>query len=216
MRRLIAVLAVLGLLVAACSSDPTGSEEYQELEQQLADIEQELADMTAERDALTAAAGDTSERYQKSLATQEAIQEILKDPKSYGTEDEIVELLASYATEGAVMDDAVFGAVPIKNAWYYTLYGGNMDSEFDNYYWWLSEDGSQGGALWLWHGTNTAGNPFELAGIALDEYDENGLVAYEYVVYPYPDDYVRNATDGTGTAQALESQSSVESEKMFV
>ncbi len=216
MRRLMALLAVLGLILAACSSDPTASEEYQRLDQQLADTEQSLADVTAERDALVATAGELTERYDKALATQQAVEGILNDPESYGSEDEVVELLASYATEDAVMDDAVFGAVPIKNAWYFTLYGGTMDSQIDNYYRWLSDDGSQGGALWLWHGTNTAGNPFELAGIAIDEYDDNGLVAYEYVVYPYPDDYVRNAVDGTGTAQALESQPSGEPEEIFV
>lgn len=213
MRRLIAVVAVLGLLLVACSSDPTTSEEYQELEQQLADTEQSLADVTAERDSLAATAGESSARYEKSLATQEAVDDILNNPESYGSEEEVVELLATYATEDAWMDDDVFGAVPIKNAWYYTLYGGTMDSEIDNYYRWLSDDGSQGGFLWLWHGTNQAGNPFELPGINLDEYDENGLLAYSYVVYPYPDDYVREAVEGSGTAQGADE---VSSEEIFV
>lgn len=203
MRRLIAVIAVLGLLLAACSSDPTASDEYQDLEQQLAETEDVLADVTAERDVLAATASEPSERYEKSLANQEAVEEILHNPASYGSEEDVVALLATYATEDAVMDDIVFGAIPIENAWYYTLYSGTMDAEIDYYYRWLSEDGSQGGTLWLWHGTNQAGNPFELPGIALDEYDEDGLITYEYVVYPYPDDYVRNAKDGSGTVQTL-------------
>ena len=45
MRRLIAGLAALGLMLVACSGDPTASEEYQELEAQLAEV-------TAERDEL--------------------------------------------------------------------------------------------------------------------------------------------------------------------
>ena len=199
LRRLIALVAVLGLLLAACSSDPTASKEYQDLDQQLADIEQELAEVTGERDSLAATAGESSERYRKSLATQEAVNDILHHPESYGSEEDVINLLASYTTEDAVMDDAVFGAVPIKSGWYFTLYGGAMDSVFDNYYWWLSEDGSQGGALWMWHGTNQAGNSFELAGIVLEEYDENGLVTREYVVYPYSDEYVREAVEGAGT-----------------
>ena len=56
MRRLVVVLALLGLVLAACMSDPTTSEEYQELEEQLADTERMLADVTAELDALVVAA----------------------------------------------------------------------------------------------------------------------------------------------------------------
>jgi hypothetical protein len=213
MRRLMAVLAVLGLLVAACSSDPTGSEEYQELEQKLADTEQALAEVTAERDALAATASGVSERHDKALANQEAVEDILHNPETYGSEEEVVELLATYATEDAVMDDAVFGAAPILTAWRETLHGGAMDAEIENYYRWLSEDGSQGGVLWIWRGTNLAGNPFELAGISLNEYDENGLLTYSYVVYPYPDDYVNEAIVGEGTAQSAEE---VSSDDMFV
>jgi len=60
------------------------------------------------------------------------------------------------------------------------------------------DDGSQSAALWLWHGTNIAGNPFELAGISLATHDEDGLISYELVTYPYPDDYVREAVMGSG------------------
>ena len=213
MGRSIALLAVLVVILAACSSDPTTTEEYLDLEQQLAKTEQSLADMTVERDQF---ADDDTERYVAALATQVAVEGILNDPESYGTEADVVALLATYATEDAVMDDAVFGAVPIENAWYYTLYGGAMDAEIDNYYRWLSDDGSQGGALWLWHGTNQAGNQFELPGISLDEYDENGLVSYEYVAYPYPADYVREAITGGGTAVALREESSGPPDEAFV
>lgn len=187
--------------MAACSSDPTASDEYQDLERQLADTEQALADVTAERDAIAAAASGLSERHDKVLANQEAVEDILHNPESYGSEEEVVELLATYATEDAVMDDAVFGAAPILTAWRETLYGGAMDAEIKNYYRWLSEDGSQGGVLWIWSGTNLAGNPFEMAGISLNEYDEEGMLTYSYVVYPYPDDYVNEAIVGEGAAQ---------------
>ena len=43
---------VVGLLVSGCSSDPTASEEYEELEGQLAAAQQQLADVTVERDDL--------------------------------------------------------------------------------------------------------------------------------------------------------------------
>ncbi|HSF86709.1 MAG TPA: hypothetical protein VLG28_13780 [Acidimicrobiia bacterium] len=199
MRPLVVFLAAAGLLLAACTSDPTTSDEYADLEQQLAAVNQQLAEATVEREALATASSEPSDRYQKSLANQEAVERILNDPESYGTEDEVVDLLASYATEDAVMDDAVFGAAPIKSAWHQTLYGDAMDAEIDNYYRWLSDDGSQGGVLWMWHGTNLAGNPFQLPGISLNQYDEEGLLTYQYVVYPYPDEYVDEAIAGNGT-----------------
>jgi hypothetical protein len=199
MRRPIAVVAMFGMLLAGCSVDPTATEEYQAIAQKLAETEQTLEEISAERDALMTAANQSPDRYDKALANQQAIEDILHNPESYAAEEEAVELLASYATEDAVMDDAVFGAAPIKTAWRETLHGGAMDAEIDNYYRWLSEDGSQGGVLWMWHGTNLAGNPFELGGISLNEYDEDGLLTYSYVVYPYPDDYVNEAIVGAGT-----------------
>ena len=199
MRRLIAAVAVLGLLLGACSSNPTASEEYQALAQQLADTEQSLADVTADRDALLAAAQQPSERHAKAQATQEAVRAILDDPESVGTEKEVIDALAAYAAPGAMMDDAVFSAVPMRSAWRNTLYGGAMDARIDVTYVWLSEDGSQGGDVWLWHGTNAAGHPFELAGVNLDEYNEDGLMTRSYVVYPYAAEYVRQAVLGSGT-----------------
>jgi hypothetical protein len=175
MGRVAWLLVVVGGLLSACGGDETSPV------------------------AASPVAASPAERYEKALATQEAIGEILDDPESYGSEDEVVELLASHATDGAVMDDEVFGAAPMIGAWHYTLYGDAMDARIDIYHRWLSEDGSQGGALWMWHGTNQAGNRFELPGISLDTYDEDGLITYEYVTYPYPDDYVEEAIEGKGT-----------------
>jgi len=56
MRRLIAGLAVLGLVLAGRSSDPTTSDEYAALEQELAQTKSELVEVTTERDALVAEA----------------------------------------------------------------------------------------------------------------------------------------------------------------
>lgn len=62
MRRVVVLLAVLGLLVAGCRSDPTGSREYQALEdelllvqQHLAEAEEELANTVSQQDRLVAA-----------------------------------------------------------------------------------------------------------------------------------------------------------------
>ena len=208
MRRWLIALAVLGLLVAACSSDPTTSQEYQTLQQQqadtqqqLADVQQQLADAVAERDALASAAPQSSARHDKAKATQEAVTAIVNDPESVGSEQEVVDALAAHYTPDAKMVDAVFGSIGARDGWYETLYGAMADSTFDNTYWWVSEDGSQGGSVWLWHGTNEAGNPFELAGISLDDFNEEGLISNEYVVYPYPADHVMKAIKGAGTPQ---------------
>lgn len=199
MRRLIIMLMAFGLVLGACSSDPVASEEYRELEGQLATLESELAIVIAERDAL-AQGGDLPEgRYEKARAHMDLVMAVHDDPEAFGSEEEVIETLVEHYTPDAVMDDAVFGAVPIAQAWHNTLYGGAVDAEIDIYHSWLSDDGSQGGYLWVWHGTNILGNPFELPGISLCQFDEDGLESYEYVVYPYPDDYVRNAFEGSGT-----------------
>ncbi|MGD2059800.1 MAG: hypothetical protein PVF87_02950 [Acidimicrobiia bacterium] len=199
MRRLITSLMAFGLVLGACSTDPTASEEYQELETKLATVEQQLSDMTAERDSLAGADVPAETRHERARAHIDLVMEILDDPDAFGSEEEVVSALVEHYTPDAVMDDIVFGAVPIANAWHNVLYGGMVDADIDVYHSWLSDDGSQGGYLWLWHGTNAAGNPFELPGISLCEFDEDGLESYEYVVYPYPDDHVRTAFEGSGS-----------------
>ncbi len=71
-----------------------------------------------------------------------------------------------------------------------------MDATLDVTHSWVSKDGSQGGALWLWKGTNARGNPFEVAGISLIDFDENGKVAHELVTYPHPNEYMQEAIFG--------------------
>jgi hypothetical protein len=200
------LVLILGLVLAACSSDPTTSEEYLDLEQEMTaaegeieDLETQLAALTAERDASVQRKGLPEVRHEKARAQMDLVTAILDNPEAFGSEEEVIEALVEHYTPDAVMDDAVFGAVPIEQAWHNTLYGGAVDAEIDVYHSWLSDDGSQGGHLWVWHGTNAAGNPFELPGISLCEFDEDGLESYEYVVYPYPDDYVRRAFTGSGT-----------------
>lgn len=198
MRQLVTGLMILGFLSTGCSSDPTTSDQYVELEQDLAAVEQQLATVTAERDALDTSTERLTDRYDRAAVIQEEIMAILADPYSFSTEAETADLLATHATEDAVMDDDVFGAVNYRQGFYNTLYSGMVDAKIDVYHHWLTDDGSQGGFLWVWYGTNAAGNPFELAGISLTEHDEKGLIAYELVAYPYPDEYVDDAVFGAG------------------
>ena len=210
-RTIIVSVAVFALVGAGCSSsDPTASDEYQALEQELAAANQQLVEteqdlvqaeaevvaITAERDALAQAAvpGD---RYDNAARIQSELVAILDDPEAFGTEDEIADLLATHATPEALMDDDVFGAVNYRTGFYDTLYG-MADAQIDVYDTWLCDDGSQGGLLWQWHGTNNAGNPFHLAGISLTTHDEDGMISYELVTYPHPDAYVEESFMGSG------------------
>jgi hypothetical protein len=124
---------------------------------------------------------------------------ILDDPEAHGTEDEVADVIATQATEAAVMDDDVFGPYPYREGFFNTLYFDGADARIEVYVSWLSEDGTQGGFLWMWSGTNPGGHPFELAGISLIEFAEDGRIAYERVTYPYPDEYVYEAWMGGGT-----------------
>lgn len=190
MTRGLVAVTLLSMGVLACGDDDAA---------RIESLEEDLAAVTVERDGLAAQISDREARHAASLATIEGVEAILADPESFGTENEVVDALAAYAVDGALMDDTVFGAVGYRMAWYNTLFSGAIDADIDVYHHWLSEDGSQGGSLWVWHGTNVAGNPFELAGISLNEYDEDGRLTYELVTYPYPDEYVEAAVMGEGT-----------------
>ena len=184
------VAILLGVGVAGCSE--SGDDEADELRDRLEEV-------TAERDELQARVDADAERYDKSVEVRDAIRAILDDPAADGSEDEVVDLLASYASSGAQMRDDVFGDVGVRSAWYNTLYAGAMDAEIDVIHRWFAPDGAQSGGLWVWRGTNPAGNPFELVGVQIDSHDDEGRITDEWVIYPYPDDYVRDAVFGDGT-----------------
>lgn len=68
--RIIPFAVVLLLLVAGCSSsDPTASDEYAALEQELAQSEAQVAEVTAERDALVSEAEAAAAVSEESVAT---------------------------------------------------------------------------------------------------------------------------------------------------
>ena len=162
-------------------------------------VEEQLAEVTAERDALLDTASQQQQRHDLALATLDEVNAMLNDPEAFGSEEEVVAAIARQSTPTAVRDDDVFGAMTYRSGYYASLYGDAVDARIDSYDWWVSDDGSQGGALWIWYGTNRAGNPFELPGLSLIEFDEGGRIEYELVTYPYPDDYVRRAFSGDGT-----------------
>ncbi|WP_084127311.1 hypothetical protein [Demequina sp. NBRC 110054] len=164
-----------------------------------ADLEEELAQVTSERDALQAELDTIDARHDLVVEKKAELEEILTDHTSYGTPAQVADLLGTFATEDAVMDDDVYGAVDYRDAWYYTLYQ-DATSEVESIHQWVDADGSEAGTLWIWRGTNGIGNPFELIGISVDSYNDEGLITNEWVAYPYDDEYVLEALDGAGTA----------------
>ena len=186
----LSVAVALGGGIVACGDDDGEADT----------LRVELAEVSAERDQLQARIDADDERHDKSVATMKAIRAILDDPTSYGSEDEVVDLLASYASDGAQMRDDALGDVGIQSAWYNTLYGGAVDAEIEIVHQWFAPDGSQSGTLWVWRGTNLVDNPFELIGVSIDTHDDDGRITDEWVIYPYPDEYVEAAFRRGGTA----------------
>lgn len=160
---------------------------------------QDLVEMVAERDELQSRLDDRSDRYEKTAAVVAGMRAVFDDPDSYGTEDEVADLLATFATSDALMADTVLGSAPMRQAWYNALYSGAVDAEVEISHQWITDDGSQSGSLWVWSGTNRLGNPFELVGVSLDSHNEDGLITREKVIYPYDDAYVKQAFSGDGT-----------------
>ena len=210
MRRLtIVLLAALTLPVSGCATDVAETDEFQTLNLELVQAQGELVDVTAERDQLESyvtelansadgsCAAAAALRHDKSQATLASIVAIIEDPDAYGTQEEVLHALDAFAAPGAYFTDKAFGgSVPWKPGWRNTLYGG-LDATIRTWQRWISEDGSQGDALWTWTGTARNGQPFVLHGISLDTYDENGLVTSETVYYPMEDaDVVRIFNNG--------------------
>ena len=190
------VMAVFGLL--AVGTIGCGSSDS---EQALRD---ELAAVEAERDDLASASEVQATRHEAAQRTSDAIGAIWDDPESYGGEDGVAAALADLLSPGAIMQDEVFGSIAYTQGFINTLFGGNIDpdleGEIDGYGSWMSEDGSLGVSMWVWHGTNAERNPFELVGLSVTSYDDDGKLLREIDSYPYPGKYVVNALFGTGTA----------------
>lgn len=202
-RHATAIVTLCLLLTTACTAAESSTDEIEALEQQVAKtaaerdaLSRQLEEITAERDVLAAQLAAIEARFAKADASEALITEIIDDPDAYGTQGEVLDALAAVALPGAVMDDTAFGAVGIRSAWRNTLYG--VDSKIKTWKRWLSDDGSQGASLWTWIGTARNGEPFELIGVNITDYDEDGMVENILVDWPYEHEYVRNAlAEGT-------------------
>ena len=130
-------------------------------------------------------------RNEKSVANTERVAAIIDDPDAVGTRDEVLDELKTLATPEAVMDDTAFGAVPMRQAWSNTLWG--SDSTIKTWAKWMCDDGSQAGSLWTWAGESRPGEPFELIGVNLDDFDDEVRGTYSLVDWPYDRAYVRES-----------------------
>jgi hypothetical protein len=197
-RTIVAIVAVLLLVVAGCSSsDPTTSEEYGDLEADLTALESQLEDaeaaliqVTAQRDALIAENDANVTRFETVQEQVEFRNAVATDPSSFGTEQEVLDMLSEGATPGAVMLDEAWGSVPLKEAWRRTLFAGQVDAVTTEWRAWICSDGRTSGSLWTWEGTNVVGAPFSLVGINLNEYNDEGRLELSTVIWPYAHEYV--------------------------
>ena len=204
-RTVIASIAVLVLVATGGSTDATATDEYlafqaelDEANQEIATVERALADgeaqlvqITAERDSLIADASASADRYEKTAANTERVAAIIDDPDAFGTKEEVLDEMMTLVAPEAVMDDAAFGAVPIRQAWSNTLWG--SDATIKTWVRWMCDDGSQAGSLWSWIGESNSGKPFELIGVNLDEFDDEGRVTCSLVDWAYDSAYVRES-----------------------
>jgi hypothetical protein len=179
MRWMYAVLtSCLVVATAGCSGDD---------DQVLRD---ELAVATAERDELAARLAAQEARYEKADATQQAVVDIIADPTSFGTEDEVLDLLDQYAQSPSITyGDEAFGDITWRIGWRNTLFG-SVAADIQTWTRWLSDDGSTGGSLWSWNGTARNGEPFTLTGIVLEQFDDDGRYEALRVYYPMSDEDV--------------------------
>lgn len=180
------MLVALAVLAASCAGDVTDSDEYRAIEQELAATQAQVDDLTAEQSELEAPATATTTRSDKAKATQETAMAIIADPAAFGTEDEVLDLLDELAAPGTVYGDAAFGSIDYRTGWRNTLFA-QVDATIRTWTSWLSDDGSVGGSLWTWSGTARNGEPFDLQGIEISTYDEDGRYTSITVYYPYED-----------------------------
>ncbi len=193
-RRVLAAVTVAVALTATAGC--LGTEDTEALQADVAALTTEVESLQATLDAV-------QDRHDRTAGATERLRAILADPAAFGTEEEVAAQLAQMATEDAMMVSDVFGETGVRSAWQSTLFGEGptaaSEARVDTLHHWLSEDGSMSGSLWVWHGANAVGNPFELAGVQVSTHDETGRATEIRIVFPYPDAWVLEAFDGPGT-----------------
>ena len=134
----------------------------------------------------------TASRHDKATATQELLIAIIDDPSSFGSEEEVLDLVDELAVPLAHYEDTAWPLMrevregDWRTSWRNTLFN-DIPSTVTTWHTWLSDDGSTGGSLFTWEGTGGRGEPFALDGIELSEFNEDGLYTETIVYYPHTD-----------------------------
>ena len=185
------VLAVTFVAIGCTSSDPTASDEYAAIEQDLietqallAAVESDLAETTAERDALAAQVAAVEAGIAQVEANEKAHFEAIMA-------EDLEAMMATY-TDDAVFVDETFGdwvegteALTRFNDVVLTMTDPDATEILDSY---VSADGSRATSVWSWIGTSYFGNPFDLPMVLVHEY-RDGLIAKQTIYYAASDAY---------------------------
>ncbi|WP_062377090.1 hypothetical protein [Demequina pelophila] len=194
-------LATLGALgaVSGCGD----GEERARQEAAVAELEHQLENITAERDALQDHVDAVLLRYVlvvKHDAEQEAL---LADDSLRADPDALLDELSYYVIDGARLHNETLGSTSWRFGMRGTLFT-TAEATIDNVHSWIDPDGSTTGSLFVWSGTNAEDEPFALAGVAIQFYNDDGLLTHTWVAHPYPDGFIWNAVQGSGTPTDIE------------
>ena len=185
------VVAVAFVVVGCTSSDPTASDEYAAIEQDLieaqaliADVESDLAAITAERDALAAQIAASAPGIAQVEANEKAHFDAIMSK-------DLEAMMATY-TDDAVFVDETFGdwiegteALTRFNDVVLTMTDPEATEIIESY---VSADGTRATSVWSWIGTSYFGNPFDLPMVLVHEY-RDGLIAKQTIYYAARDAY---------------------------
>jgi hypothetical protein len=188
MRRLIVLLVAAAMFTVGCSSsDPTTSDEYAALEQELAQTTQDLA----EAEALLA---ETAAEHDEAVALSETIAEVEANEtaniEAFLSKD--LDALMDTFTDDVVFVDETYGdyvegkdAYTKMNAIVMEFTDPEETEVLDHF---ISEDGARAASTWEWVGINYWGNPFSLPHSIINEY-RDGKIARQTIYYASPDAY---------------------------
>lgn len=187
-KRVVSAAIALVLVMGGCSSnDPTTSDEYAALEQELvqanedlAEAETLLADSAAEHDAVVALSETIAEVEANETAATEAF--LTKD----------LDALMDTYTDDVVFVDQTFGdhvegkdAYKRMNAQVINFTDPEGTEVLDHF---ISDDGTRAASTWEWSGINYWGKEFDLPFVLINEY-RDGKISKQSIYYASPDAY---------------------------